>query len=63
MSGVSGLQLTRIGEMGIQEMMSMLEDHGYDVALMSNEEIYDMCLSIFDGHQLDGDPGELSFDS
>ena len=47
--------------MSIREMMSYLEDFGYTVGCLSNEEIYELCVELVDGHNLEDDIGELDF--
>lgn len=47
--------------MSIREMMSYLEDFGYSVGCLSNDEIVDLCVELIDGHNLDDDVGELDF--
>jgi hypothetical protein len=43
-------RLTDPNEMGIQELMDMLDEHGYTTSALSNEEILDLAFEIFDGN-------------
>ena len=54
-------RLTDPSEMGIQELMDMLEEHGYTTSALSNEEILDLAYEIFDGndYEEEGDPDEI----
>ena len=40
-------------EMGIQELMDMLDEHGYTTSALSNDEILDLAYEIFDGNGYD----------
>ena len=47
----------------IEQMIDMLVDMGYSAEGLSNDEIYDMLVSVMDGHEDEcGDIEELSFD-
>ena len=37
--------------MSIDELISMIEDHGYSTEALSNDEMYDLAVSILDGHE------------
>jgi CMP-N-acetylneuraminic acid synthetase len=54
-------RLTDPSEMGIQELMDMLAEHGYTTSALSNEEIVDLAFEIFDGndYEEEGDPDEI----
>ena len=43
-------RLTDPSEMGIQELMDLLEEHGYTTSALSNDEILDLAFEIFDGN-------------
>lgn len=48
--------------MSIEQMITMLEDLGFCAEGLSNDEIYDMLVSIMDGHSdRDGVLEELDF--
>ena len=47
--------------MSIDELISMIEDHGYSTEALSNDEMYDLAISILDGHEDEGDIEELDF--
>lgn len=59
--GASELRMEVVNGMSIREMMSLLQDFGYNVGSLSNDEIVALCVEIVDGHNLDGDPVELDF--
>ena len=40
-------------EMGIQEMLDLLIEHGYTTSALSNDEIVDLVHEIFDGNSYD----------
>ena len=37
--------------MSISELISMIEDHGYSTEALSNDEMFDLAISILDGHE------------
>ena len=43
-------RLTDPSEMGIQELMDLLDGQGYTTSALSNEEILDLAYEIFDGN-------------
>ena len=51
-------RLTDPGEMGIQELMDLLEGHGYTTSALSNEEILDLAYEVFDGNSYEEDDEE-----
>jgi len=61
MTGARELRMKGVNGMSIREMMSYLEDFGYTVGCLSNEEIYELCVELVDGHNLEDDIGELDF--
>ena len=54
-------RLTDPSEMGIQELMDLLIEHGYTTSALSNDEILDLAYEIFDGndYEEEGDPDEI----
>jgi len=46
-------RLTDPSEMGIQELMDLLEEHGYSTSSLSNDEILDLAYEIHDGNGYD----------
>jgi hypothetical protein len=62
MRGASSLQLRQLEGMSIQELISMIEEFGYSTEALSNDEIYELAISILDGHEDEGgDPEDLDF--
>ena len=51
MRGASNVQLRQLEGMSIDELISMIEDQGYSTEALSNDEMYDLAVSIFDGHE------------
>ena len=51
MRGASSLQLRQLEGMSIQELISMIEEFGYSTEALSNDEIYDLAISVLDGHE------------
>ena len=51
MRGASSLQLRQLEGMSIQELITMIEDFGYSTEALSNDEIYDLAISVLDGHE------------
>lgn len=51
MRGANNLQLKQLEGMSIDELISMIEDHGYSTEALSNDEMYDLAISILDGHE------------
>ena len=54
-------RLTDPSEMGIQELMDLLIEHGYTTSALSNDEILDLAYEIFDGndYEEEEDPDEI----
>ena len=62
MRGVSNETLSIVEGMSIEELIEMIEDFGYTVEALSNEEINQLAISILDGHADEGgDPEDLDF--
>ena len=62
MRGVSNVSLRQLEGMSIGELISMIEDHGYCTEALSNDEMYDLAISILDCHEDEGgDPTDLDF--
>ena len=60
MRGASSLMLRQLEGMSIDELISMIEDHGYSTEALSNDEMYDLAISILDGHEDEAEE-ELDF--
>lgn len=62
MRGANNLQLRQLEGMSIGDLISMIEDHGYSTEALSNDEMFDLAISILDGHDDEGgDPDDLDF--
>ena len=57
----SSIQLRQLDGMSLHEIIAFVEDMGYSTEAMSNDEIYDMAISVIDGHEDDGDIEDLDF--
>ena len=51
MRGASNFQLKQLEGMSIHELISMIEEFGYSTEALSNDEIYELAISILDGHE------------
>lgn len=60
MSGSSQISLTHLEDASIADMLSFLCDLGYSTDALSNEEVYDLCVAVLDGHR-DEEQEELDF--
>ena len=60
MRGASSFQLRQLDGMSIQELITMIEDFGYSTEALSNDEIYELSVSILDGHEDEAEE-ELDF--
>ena len=60
MRGARSLMLRQLEGMSIDELISMIEDHGYSTEALSNDEMYDLAISILDGHEDEAEE-ELDF--
>jgi hypothetical protein len=54
-------RLTNPNEMGIQELMDLLDEQGYTTSALSNEEILDLAFEIYDGnsYEEEEEPDEI----
>lgn len=58
---MSNETLSIVEDMSIEELIEMIEDFGYTVEALSNEEINQLAISILDGHADEGDVEDLDF--
>lgn len=61
MRGVSNVSLRPVQGMSIDEMIELIEEMGYSTEALSNEEIYEIAISVIDGHADEDDGEELDF--
>ena len=62
MRTASNIQLKQLEGMSLNEIISFVEGMGYCTEALSNDEIYEMAISVLDGHEDDGaDPEDLDF--
>ena len=62
MRTVSNVRLNTLENMSIQDMMEYVEEFGYCVEDLSNDDLYDLAVSLMDGHDESEEVQELSFD-
>jgi hypothetical protein len=60
-TGISEVRLRPLENMSIEQMIDMLVDLGYSAEGLSNDEIYDMLVSVIDGHESEDALEELDF--
>lgn len=51
MRGANNVQLRQLEGMSIDELISMIEEFGYCTEALSNDEMFDLAISILDGHE------------
>ena len=61
MRGVSNVSLRQLEGMSLQEIIDFVTELGYSTESLSNDEIYDLAISVLDGHEDEGDIEELDF--
>ena len=62
MRTAGNINIMQLEGMSIQEIISFISECGYCTEALSNDEMYDLAVSILDGHDdTDGDPEELDF--
>lgn len=50
MRGIRDIDLVQLDGMSISELIDMIEDHGFSTEALSNDEIFELAISILDGH-------------
>jgi len=61
MRTVSNVRLRQLEGMSLQEVIDFVAELGYGTESLSNDEIYDLAISVLDGHEDEGDIEELDF--
>ena len=61
MRGVSNLNLRQLDGMSLHQLIDFIEEQGYSTEAMSNDEMYELAVSILDGHEEEGDIEDLDF--
>ena len=61
MRGVSNLNLRQLNGMSLHQLIDFIEEQGYSTEAMSNDEMFDLAVSILDGHEEEGDIEDLDF--
>ena len=51
MRGVSNVNLRQLDGMSLNELIDFIEEQGYSTEAMGNDEMYDLAVSILDGHE------------
>ena len=60
MTSLSQISLGSLEDASIADMLTFLCDMGYSTDALSNEEVYDLCVAVLDGHR-DEEQEELDF--
>lgn len=55
------VKLKQLDGMSLSEIIELVSDMGYCTEALSNSDIYDLAVSIIDGHEDEGDIEELDF--
>lgn len=62
MRTASSIQLKQLEAMSLHDIISFVSDFGYCTEALSNDEMYELAISILDGHDDEGgDPEDLDF--
>lgn len=61
MRGSNNIMLKQLDGMTTQELITFVESVGFCAEALSNDELYELAVSILDGHEDEGEPQELSF--
>ena len=62
MRTAGSIKLMQLEGMTVQEIISFVSECGYCTEALSNDEMYDLAISILDGHVDEGgDPEDLDF--
>lgn len=62
MSDDSQVSLGNLEDASIADMLAFLSDLGYSTDALSNEEVFDLCVAVVDGHKDEGpDVEDLDF--
>ena len=61
MRGVSNVSLRQLEGMSLQEVIEFVSECGYGTESLSNDEIYELAVEIFDGHESEDAFEELDF--
>jgi len=59
--GVSNVSLRQLEGMSLQEVIEFVSECGYGTESLSNDEIYELAVEIFDGHESEDAFEELDF--
>ena len=62
MRTVSNVRLNTLENMSIQDMMEYVEEFGFCVEGLSNDDLYTLAVSLMDGWDESDEVQELSFD-
>ena len=49
--------------MALDEVIEFIASHGFSTDALSNDEIWEIAISILDGHEDDSEMEELNFDA
>ena len=63
MTTIRDITQRRLDDMSLGEVIEFIASHGYSTDALSNETIWEIAISILDGHEDDSDLDELNFDA
>lgn len=63
MTTIRDINQRRLDDMALDEVIEFIASHGFSTDALSNETIWEIAISILDGHEDDSDLEELNFDA
>ncbi len=63
MTTIRDINQRRLDDMALDEVIEFIASHGFSTDALSNDEIWEIAISILDGHEDDSELEELNFDA
>jgi hypothetical protein len=63
MTTIRDINQRRLDDMALDEVIEFIASHGFSTDALSNETIWEIAISILDGHEDDSELEELNFDA
>ena len=63
MTTIRDINQRRLDDMALDEVIEFIASHGFSTDALSNDEIWEIAISILDGHEDDSELDELNFDA
>ena len=63
MTTIRDINQRRLDDMALDEVIEFIASHGFSTDALSNDEIFEIAISILDGHEDDSEIEELNFDA